>query len=101
MRFRISAPSASLRYVLHLGPADQGAIADTLAQYAFMINVLEQTATREGIRSDVVRLQKLAYERIRSQTELPAQMVFSASVISQPGEPQGRNCRASPSTKSS
>jgi phage shock protein A len=76
MRFRISAPSASLRYVLHLGPADQGAIADTLAQYAFMMNVLEQTATREGIRSDVVRLQKLAYERIRSQTELPAQMVL-------------------------
>jgi hypothetical protein len=76
MRFRISAPSSSLRYVLHLGPADQKAIADTLAQYAFMMNVLEETATREGIRSDVVRLQKLAYERIRSQTDLPAQMVL-------------------------
>jgi len=62
--------------VLHLGPADREAIADTLGQYAFMMKVLEETADREGIRSDVVRLQKLAYERIRSETGLPAQMVL-------------------------
>ena len=36
------------------------------------MNVLEETADREGIRSDVVRLQKLAYDRIRSETGLPA-----------------------------
>lgn len=76
MRFKVSAPSSSLRYVLHLGPADQQAIADTLVQYAFMMNVLDETATREAIRSDVVRLQKLAYERIRSETGLPAQLVL-------------------------
>jgi len=76
MRFKVSAPSSSLRYVLHLGPADQQAIADTLVHYAFMMNVLDETATREAIRSDVVRLQKLAYERIRSETGLPAQLVL-------------------------
>jgi phage shock protein A len=62
MRSKVSSPSSSLRYVLHLGPADREAIADTLGQYAFMMSVLEETADREGIRSDVVRLQKLAYE---------------------------------------
>ncbi len=76
MRFKDPAPSSSLRYVLSLGPTDQAAIADTLAHYSTMMSMLEAIATREGIRSDVVRLQKLAYEQIRSDTRLPAQMVL-------------------------
>ncbi|WP_157961368.1 PspA/IM30 family protein [Microvirga flavescens] len=41
-----------------------------------MMTLLEAIATREGIKSDVVRLQKLAYEQIRFETQLPAQMVL-------------------------
>ncbi len=41
-----------------------------------MTAMLEDVAAREDIRSDVVRLQKLAYERIRTETHLPAQMVL-------------------------
>ncbi len=62
--------------MLHLRPADQAAVAETLTQYAVMTALLKEVATREGIRSDVVRLQKLSYERIRSETQLPAQMVL-------------------------
>jgi len=76
MKFRAEAPSSSLRYVLYLRPADLEAVADTLAQYAAMKILLEEIAAREGIKSDVVRLQKLSYERIRSETRLPAQMVL-------------------------
>ncbi|WP_201829498.1 PspA/IM30 family protein [Microvirga zambiensis] len=76
MKFRASAPSSSLRYVLYLRPADQEAIADTLVQYASMMVLLEEVASREGIKSDIVRLQRLSYERIRSETQLPAQMVL-------------------------
>ena len=76
MRTRTSALSSSLRYVLYLRPADQAAVVDTLTQYAAMMAVLEEIAGREGIKSDVVRLQRLSYERIRSETQLPAQMVL-------------------------
>ncbi|MGO4572469.1 PspA/IM30 family protein [Microvirga sp. 2TAF3] len=38
--------------------------------------VLEEVAEQEAIKADVVRLQKLAYDRIRSLTQLPAQMVL-------------------------
>jgi hypothetical protein len=57
MKSRVSVPSSSLRYALSLGAAEQEAIADTLAQYAAMMAALDEIAAREGIRSDVVRLQ--------------------------------------------
>jgi phage shock protein A len=76
VRHKIAAPSSSLRYLLYPRPADQEAITATLTQYASMTAMLEDVAAREDIRSDVVRLQKLAYERIRTETHLPAQMVL-------------------------
>ncbi|MBZ6078309.1 PspA/IM30 family protein [Microvirga puerhi] len=51
-------------------------MAETLAQYRSMMALLEDVADREGIKSDVVRLQKLAYEQIRLETQLPAQLVL-------------------------
>lgn len=76
MKLKHSIPSSTLRYLLHLRPADQEAVAETLMQYGAMMTMLEEIADREGIKSDVVRLQKLAYEPIRSATQLPAQMVL-------------------------
>jgi hypothetical protein len=76
MKFRPSAFSSSLHYALHLGQPEHEAVIGTFARYGAMMNVLEELAAREGIKSDVVRLQKLAYEQIRSETQLPAQMVL-------------------------
>ncbi|MGO4706180.1 PspA/IM30 family protein [Microvirga sp. 2MCAF38] len=76
MKFKASAPSSGLRYALNLTDTDLAAIADTFGQYRLMMEILEDIAGREAIKADVVRLQKLAYERIRSQTALPAQMVL-------------------------
>jgi len=93
MKARPSALSSSLRYLLNLRPADLAAIAETLTQYASMMAMLEEIASREGIKSDVVRLQKLSYERIRSETQLPAQMIllgirdFAAQRSSGEGQP--------------
>ncbi|NIX76348.1 PspA/IM30 family protein [Microvirga terricola] len=76
MKPRHSVPSSTLRYLLYLRPADLEAVAETLVQYSSMMTLLEGIAEREGIKSDVVRLQKLAYESIRSETQLPAQLVL-------------------------
>lgn len=76
MRLKASAPSSSLRYVLYLRPADLEAVASTLSQYSSMMANLEEIAAREGIKSDVVRLQRLSYDQIRSETQLPAQLVL-------------------------
>jgi phage shock protein A len=76
MKFRPSALSSSLRYALHIRQAEQDAVVETFTQYRAMQSILDEIAEREGIRSDVVRLQKLAYETIRAGTQLPAQMVL-------------------------
>ncbi|MFC4174588.1 PspA/IM30 family protein [Microvirga sp. GCM10011540] len=76
MKLKTPLPSSSLRYVLHLGQEEQAAVADTFARYGFLLETLDRIAEREGIRADVVRLQKLAYEQIRTETQLPAQMVL-------------------------
>ena len=48
----------------------------TMARYGSMLGLLEKIADRDAVRADVVRLQRLAYEQIRAQTQLPAQMVL-------------------------
>jgi phage shock protein A len=76
MKFKGSAFSSSLRYALHLGRSEREAVMATMARYGSMLGLLEKIADRDAVRADVVRLQRLAYEQIRAQTQLPAQMVL-------------------------
>jgi phage shock protein A len=76
MSVRVPSPSSGLRYVLNLRNPEREAIAATVQQYGATMQILTEIAEREGIRADVVRLQKLAYEPIRTRTQLPAQMVL-------------------------
>jgi phage shock protein A len=76
MRSKSTSLSSGLRYVLNLSDPDRDVIADTFRQYALMMETLDDVAEREAVKADVVRLQRLAYDRIRSLTQLPAQMVL-------------------------
>ena len=76
MRSRAASSSSALRYLLSPGLPEREAIRETVERYLSMREILRSIADREGIRADVVRLQRLAYETIRSRTGLPAQMVL-------------------------
>jgi phage shock protein A len=76
MKSKLQTPLSSLHYRLHPDDAALGAITDTFAQYAAALDALAELSEREGIRSDVVRLQQRSYDRIRSETGLPAQIVL-------------------------
>lgn len=76
MKSKLHAPSSSLHYRLHPVDAARDEITDTFARYASALDTLAELAGREGIRSDVVRLQQRSYDRIRFETGLPAQIVL-------------------------
>lgn len=74
---RSSAPAlATLRFVFRPDDDARKAIEETFRDYAALQAVLADVAGREGVGADVVRLQRLAYERIRAETRLPAQFVL-------------------------
>src|SRR4051812_46693667 len=72
----LSQPTDTLRYAVVVGSPERAAIDETLVEYGRMFEIMEQVADCERVGSDVVRLQRLAYERIRADTKLPAQFVL-------------------------
>lgn len=72
----MSRPSDTLRFLVRPDGAARGAIDATFRDYEALHGILAEVAEREGVGADVVRLQRLAYERIRTATRLPAQLVL-------------------------
>jgi phage shock protein A len=58
------------------GEDERAALEETFEAYRLLGEVLSEVAAREGVGADVVRLQRLAYDAIRSRTGLPAQLVL-------------------------
>jgi phage shock protein A len=71
-----SRPTNALRYALAADEASRAAILETFDALDVLDAFLREVADREGIGSDVVRLQRSAYEGARARTGLPAQMVL-------------------------
>jgi hypothetical protein len=65
-------PAATLRYALAPDAAGVQAIGATFAAYDRMMRILEEVAPTGA---NLVLLHEQAYERVRSETELPARLV--------------------------
>jgi phage shock protein A len=65
-------PAATLRYVLTPDRAGTEAIEATFAAYARMMEILEEVAP---VGANLVSLHAQAYEKIRTETDLPARLV--------------------------
>jgi phage shock protein A len=69
---KLPEPAATLRYVLAPDAAGAEAIAATFAAYDRMMSILAEVAP---VGANLVSLHAQAYERIRSETGLPARLV--------------------------
>jgi phage shock protein A len=68
-----NSPSATLRYVLAPDPVAIEALSETVKDYALMLEILGELATKAG--SNLVTLHTLAYEAVRARTRLPSRLV--------------------------
>jgi hypothetical protein len=67
-------PSSTLRYTLAPDDGALHALQETFKDYALMMEILAELATRES-GSNLVVLHGLAYEAIRARTRLPSRLV--------------------------
>jgi phage shock protein A len=72
IKLPVATPAATLRYVLAPDAAGAEAIAATFAAYDRMMSILAEVAP---VGANLVSLHAQAYERIRSETGLPARLV--------------------------
>ena len=72
IKLPVETPTATLRYVLAPDEAGIAAIAATFAAYDRMMEILAEVAP---VGANLVSLHAQAYERIRTETGLPARLV--------------------------
>src|SRR5258705_3143893 len=71
-RLAFESAAATLRYALHPDEAGVQAIEATFAAYDRMMRILEDVAP---VGANLVSLHAQAYEKIRTETDLPARLV--------------------------
>lgn len=65
--------TATLRYLLAPEPSAASALAETVAEYGQMLDIIGELAATAG--SNLVTLHSLAYETVRTRTRLPSRLV--------------------------